>query len=691
MDSAIFSNNLITNGVFSIMSEFYKDIVLSPISYYKGEMLRALYLPNNSYWIFKRDNQKYKELTQLKITGDNTSLENINQYYNYVGDIKSADKFDDITYLIENGALKLLLELDLKGVKGETPESTITPEQEAKELMESLFTSLNNTMECDIDYSNDELSQDQIEFTTSNLIKELGEPEKVIWDKIQEYKQDLTNTNISDLRHDIIANLRNGKYQRKTQQMLAEYLSSKYGIILRKHTGDIYKLDNKGYSYLTHDDLVLLLKDDLGANIVHDEDIKKALGYISERLEPEHNIVKFKNCLFDMQKLEVIDPEKPIFTLIESPYNYNPEAKSTILKEFLYSSLARDTPEETEQAVKGVMQVIGYFFTSGNKYNLFPVCTGVSGGGKSVFTNILTNIFGKDKIADLSLQEMENNTHSTSSLANKHLNFIRDSDNTTIENNSFIKQLTGNEEIQVNPKHKDPYILPKEEVPKTMMICNSIPLFKVYEQALIERLVIIEFLVKFRGTPKQDPELEDKILSNPEEIEWLIYNSIQAYASKEANKEQFILKITDSETRELIDKHTNPLNHLVRQLILKHDPIAYETEKALLKGTFKPVIANDLASAILYLANTLGLDIPLDRNEQVSKRKLIGVLKTEFDLWEGEIVQDKNDESRQVTRNYTTQPERIGNKTERVYPNLIATPLYFQVLQELENIKELNQ
>ena len=82
--------------------------------------------------------------------------------------------------------------------------------------------------------------------------------------------------------------------------------------------------------------------------------------------------------------------------------------------------------------------MIGYFFTSGNKYNLFPVCTGVSGGGKSVFTNILTNIFGKDKIADLSLQEMENNTHSTSSLANKHLNFIRDSDNTTIENNSFI-------------------------------------------------------------------------------------------------------------------------------------------------------------------------------------------------------------------------------------------------------------
>lgn len=660
------------------MSDIHKDIVLSSIIAHKGKVLRALYLPDNSYWIFYKEENKYKELLQIGITGKSTSLEKVYKYYNYVGDIKNVTEFDDLKWVDKSNTRLLHHELDI-------------PEPEAKSLLEYIFTNLHNTMEYDIEFNNDELPHDEVQYTTQSLLKELGEQEQVIWDKIQGYKQDIADTSISDLRTKIISNLRNGKAQRKTQQMLAEYLSSKYGIILRKHTGDIYKLDNKGYSYLTHDDLVLLLKDDLGANIVHDDDIKKALGYISARLEPEHNIVKFKNCLYDMNSLEVINPDKPIFTLIESQYNYNPEAKSTILKDFLYSSLARDTPEETKQTVQGVKQVIGYFFTSGNKYNLFPVCTGVSGGGKSVFTNILTNIFGKDKIADLSLQEMENNTHSTSSLANKHLNFIRDSDNTTIENNSFIKQLTGNEEIQVNPKHKDPYILPKEEVPKTMMICNSIPLFKVYEQALIERLLIIEFLVKFRGTPKQDPELEAKILADPEEIEWLIYESIEAYKDKEANKEQFILKITDSETRELIDKHTNPLNHLVRQLILKHDVLAYETDKKLNPNEFKPVIANDLASAILHLANTLGLDIPLDRNEQVSKRKLLSTIKTEFDLWEGEQVRDRDYQDRFTTRNYTTQPEKIKGKSIRVYPNLIAKPLYFQVLQELESNKELNQ
>ena len=653
------------------MSEIYKDIVLSPILWDNERVLRALYLPNKCYWIFYKENEQYKELVQIGINGKNTSLEQIDKYYNYIGSIINDKEFLDIKYIVvNNGVQALQLKLGI-------------PEEKAKAILERLFTDLNNTMLNDIDYNEGTITQDQIPFTTTNLIKELGDQEKVIWDKIQEYKQGLLDTSITDLRITIIDNLRNGKAQRRTQQMLAEYLSSKYGIILRKHTGDIYMLDNKGYTYLTHDDLVLLLKDDLGANIVHDEDIKKALGYISARLEPEHNIVKFKNCLYDMQTLEVINPDKPIFTLIESPYSYNPEAKSTILKEFLYSSLARDTPEETEQVVQGVKQLIGYFFTSGNKYNLFPVCTGKSGGGKSVFTNILTNIFGKDKIADLSLQEMEKNTHSTSSLANKHLNFIRDSDNTTIENNSFIKQLTGNEEIQVNPKHKDPYILPKEEVPKTMMVCNAMPRFRVYEQALIERLLIIEFLVKFRGTDKQDPELEDKILSDPQEIEWLIYKSIQAYKEKETKGEQFILKITDEETMELIDKHTNPLNHLVRLFINKHDPIACEIEQDL-NPKFKPIITNDLASAIIYQGNKLGMELPVTKKGDISKQKLIGAIRTEFDLWEGEFIPDPDHQNRETLRKYEVRVEKINNKSTRVYPNLIANPIYFEVLEEIE-------
>ena len=84
--------------------------------------------------------------------------------------------------------------------------------------------------------------------------------------------------------------------------------------------------------------------------------------------------------------------------------------------------------------------------------------------------------------------------------------------------NSFFNKIMGYDDIACNPKFKDPYMLPKDEVPKTMLICNNIPKFRDYKQAMIERIVVIEFMIKFRGTDKQDPDLEKKILDNPEEM-----------------------------------------------------------------------------------------------------------------------------------------------------------------------------
>ena len=60
--------------------------------------------------------------------------------------------------------------------------------------------------------------------------------------------------------------------------------------------------------------------------------------------------------------------------------------------------------------------------------NDFTVIMGSSGAGKSTLLNILTGIFGKDKISGISLQNLENDIHASSGFIGKHLNIIRDSD-----------------------------------------------------------------------------------------------------------------------------------------------------------------------------------------------------------------------------------------------------------------------
>lgn len=88
------------------------------------------------------------------------------------------------------------------------------------------------------------------------------------------------------------------------------------------------------------------------------------------------------------------------------------------------------------------------------------------------------------------------------------------------------------------------------------------PAFKKIEKAIIERIGIIEFHVKFRGTEKEDKHLEKKIIESKEDIEWLIYNSLEAYKNMCLNDTDFNFRVDETTTLELLNKHSNPLTRL---------------------------------------------------------------------------------------------------------------------------------
>ena len=474
---------------------------------------------------------------------------------------------------------------------------------------------------------------------------------------------------------------------------LSKLLTLRYGLILRKYTGTIYKLKGNGYEPTSHDDLIIELTNLFGYNFIHDSDVKKAIGYVSHRLEPTPNIIKFENTFYNMETLEPFEPNKPIFTVLNIPYNYNPNAKSEMMKNFLYSTFERETAEETEQAVKGIKQLCGYLFTSGNSSEIIPIFTGATGGGKSTLLNILTGIFGKDKISGISLQSLEDNIHASSGFIGKHLNIIRDSDKTEIKNNEMLKTWTGNEPLSVNPKFKDLFDLPAEEVPKPILACNNMPVFKEYDDAIIRRFVIVEFLVSMTKKGKDIEDLYKKILKKPEEVEWFIYESLKEYKAMIDNNESFIFKISDEKTKQLIEKHTHPLNHIIQMLICKHDPKAYDEEKY--NDDFRPVFTDDLVEAILYVGNRDGISVPVNKHGKIDKRVLVNVIRDEFDLHDGEIVQNKTHDSNDygkytLHRDYKARSERWNGLNKKAYPNLIATNEYIEVLEAIKQGNENN-
>lgn len=470
---------------------------------------------------------------------------------------------------------------------------------------------------------------------------------------------------------------------------LSNYLTIKYGAILRKNTGNVYLLDGNGYVLTDHDSLMLKLKKDFGSNFIHDSDLKNALGYISDRREPTPNMVKFKNCLYDMDKMEIVETNEPIFTSLQIDYNLNPDAQSVLFKDFLDSTFKRETKEETQEAIKGIKQLCGYFFTSGNKYNILPIFTGLTGAGKSTFFNIITGIFGKNKISGVSLQQMEKDSHAGSEFVDSHLNIIRDSDTSMIENNSILKNWTGNESMRINPKYKPPFDLSADEVPKVILVCNNMPVFLVYEDALIRRFVVVEFKVSFEKSENKITDLDKLILSDEKEIEWFIHECITEYTEMVENNENFIFKITPNETMELVNKHTHPLNHIIRELILKHDPEAYKTEKDINPKGWRPIYTDDLVEVIFKYAEKQSIDVPTDKQGRISKKKLIKVIREEFDLEDGEIVYNRQTHKFDKHREYKATSERCRGRHGKTYPNLIPTLTYTELINEIENQQQL--
>ena len=490
-------------------------------------------------------------------------------------------------------------------------------------------------------------------------------------------------------------------YGSNPTRILGRLLNEEFGVVLRNNVHTIYKEDkaSNGYIQLMHDDVKRLCAEAIGNNIVSDKDIKEALTVIDQRLKPEYNMVRFKNGIYDINKHQLLENTEPVFTLIETNFNYNPNAKSKYINYFLDTSLEKSTKELTERYKEGILQVVGYLFTSGNPLNAIIFIVGIRGGGKSIFSKILTNIFNYEKdinrVSNVNLNDLAT-PHGTSALENSIINISNDSPDKPLEEEAIalIKQISGNDNIYVNPKFRDPYTLTCIEICKLLVVANHLGFFTELDEALISRIVLIEFEIMFRGTDREDKNLEAKILENPEEMEWLIYNGLRAYEKMTKNNEDFILRLNEEKTKEIINKHSKPINYLLHFLIKKHDQKAWEYETEEYNTRTDPetpyVYTDELSLNIIKLSIILGIDIKTTKNDKIDGRKLSKAIKEEFELFDF-----RYEEGEYTGSKYETKVDRLAigfdeklnkfiKKTVRHYPGLIKDNELWIMLRKIK-------
>lgn len=617
---------------------------------------------SKEYYLFKPTGNSMYATIRIDITDKPDEIEDTLLNIDLEND--ELDKISNNTTF--NNALKfLMLHLEMIG---------FDVEKQMDFIMESIYDL------AEVDYGNKNRIERFNDITNDKIIETIKRISN-------EVKRDKSESEISELYNAF----KTRKGVKKAQRDLGNYLNTKMGIILRINSHDLYKLDaiNNGYNSTSIDEIIKELTEIFGeSNLFSTADVETAVDFISDRLKPEYNIVKFNNGLYDMKQHQLFKPEKPVFTLVETPYSYNPDANPKYIIDYLNSTFEKNTKEETEKQIIGMLQVIGYLFTSGNIYNALVFLTGIAGAGKGTLATIISEIF-KGNTTQLDFSEIEKDIHATSILVGNHLNIVKESDDNVVESNKHYKLLSGNDSIPVNPKFKQQYEVPAEEVPKSVMNYNNLPNFKNPDISILQRFVIIEFKNSFRNTKKDIRGLANLIVNSSEDMEWLIYNGLQEYKKMVEKGEDFILRLSEDETLDLVYKHSQPLNYLIRKLILKHDPKAFETDVEISADSinneteFTPayIVTDELNSLVVYLSKKEGVQIPLDKKTgKASSRRLLNAIKDEFDLFDYNM-ETKNGGSKK----YSTVNKRINGKQQRIYPELIKTEYYDSLLVEMQS------
>lgn len=297
---------------------------------------------------------------------------------------------------------------------------------------------------------------------------------------------------------------------------LGEFLLKKYNLLNIESYLHYY---NKGVYYdrarkrLLNEKIITLLGDSWKESY-KDETI----SYIQDRTYTEADklpknvgIVNVKNGMFDIENNELLSHSPDYKSLAQLDVKYDPKAKSKRLDKFVREVFPLET-------LNLVWEHAGYMLLPHLELKSFIVFTGGGNNGKSVWSNILQSVLGRDNYANQSIQELSASRNSRAELFGKLANIYADLPAEAIKETGTIKMLTGGDEITAERKYKDPFTF--KNTAKLIFSANTLPPVKDFNEAFFDRVHIVDCPNRFEGKDA-DPHLLDKLTTENAKSAWL--------------------------------------------------------------------------------------------------------------------------------------------------------------------------
>lgn len=238
-------------------------------------------------------------------------------------------------------------------------------------------------------------------------------------------------------------------------------------------------------------------------------------------MDTDENYINLKNGLYNIRTKQ-LEPHTPnLHSTIQLACEYHPEAKNKPVFEHYMEDLCTNEDGLVDVSKMAVLQeFMGLILSNVSVYRVktcLVLWSLLGNSGKTQLLNLIGELLGEDKIANVPIQHMnEESKFALGSIVGKRLISIGDQTSSEIKDSSVFKQLTGGDQVKVEPKNRQPFYY--RYTGGIAIACNNLPTFTDDKGGhLFERLCIVPCTNTIEPE-KRDPELLNKMLKEKDAI-----------------------------------------------------------------------------------------------------------------------------------------------------------------------------
>lgn len=228
-------------------------------------------------------------------------------------------------------------------------------------------------------------------------------------------------------------------------------------------------------------------------------------------------ILNLKNGLLNIYTRE-LKPHTPSFvSLVQSPVEYDPEAKCPI---WLGCIKAWMEGPELEKKSLLLQQFSGYCLSSSMQYDKALFLVGDGGNGKSTFVDTISRVIGQDATSHIDLEGLYGQ-YGMKGLIGKRLNIIEEVHGNYYQSNKLKKLISG-EPVTIDIKYKDQFSFRPQT--KFIFAVNIMPRVDDTSTATERRICSVLFRNNFRNNPNTALRSDAGLLAGelPGILNWML-------------------------------------------------------------------------------------------------------------------------------------------------------------------------